>query len=187
MKKEFKKHLLPLIVFFTLVSIIWIFTKVSYFEFIFLFFGLFFGSFFLDLDYLLFWFYIKPNLDESKQAREYLQNKQFKEFIHLFFETKENHKNLIFHHYFAQIVLALISFFVFTSSNSIFAMSFIWALNAHLVIDEIYDYSKDPKDLQNWLFARESKQLPVAYLKHYIITFIIICLFFAYLLVKSAI
>lgn len=187
MKKEFKKHLLPLAIFFVLVSIIWVLIKVPYFEFIFLFLGLLIGSFFLDLDHLLFWFYLKPNLDESKEAREYLQNKQFSKFFNLLFETKENHNNLIFHHYFAQIVLALISFFVFTSSNSTFTMAFILALNIHLLVDEIYDYSNNPKHLQNWLFAREAKQLPIAYLKHYIITFIVICIFFSYLLIRSAI
>lgn len=118
-------------------------------------------------------------------AREYLAQKDFKSLFKLFSETHENHKNLIFHHYFSQIVLALISFFVFTSSNSTFTMAFILAINLHLLSDEISDYFKDPKYLQDWLFAREEKQLPIAYLKHYIIVFSIICLFFLFLLGRS--
>lgn len=185
MKKEFQKHFFPLITIYILVSVIWLFNKVFYSEFIFLFLGLLLGAFLLDIDHLIYWLYLKPNLDESKTAQDFIEKKDFKSLLRLLINTHKNHTSLIFHHFFSQIVLALISFFVFTSSNSTFAMAFILAINVHLLVDEFYDFFEDPKHLQNWLFAREEKQLPIKYLKHYLIIFTVVCSFFIFLLIRS--
>ena len=187
MKSELKKHLLPLLVIFIVISLAWFFSKVNYFNIIFLFFGLLFGSFFLDLDHLIYWLYLNPNIEESRLAQIAFKKHDFRSLLKLLESTHHQHTNLIFHHFFFQVVMALISVFVFTSSNSPFAMAFLLALNIHLLVDEVYDLKSDPGHLQEWLFAREPKQLPQRYLGRYILIFVALTLVFTLLLLKSRI
>lgn len=185
MKQELKNHLSPLIVIFTLTSILWIFQKTLWYNFISLFLGLALGSFFLDIDHLIYWLYLEPNLEESRLAQIAWKKGDFKSLLKLLEATHLEHNNLIFHHYFFQIIITLISFFVFTSSSGIFPKAFILAINIHLLVDEIKDFQKDPEHLKLWLFAREKKQLPTSALKYYLSTLVIINLLFTLFLISS--
>jgi hypothetical protein len=185
-KDELRRHLFPLLIIFTITSICWVFTKSPWYNFIYLLFGLGWGSFLLDFDHLIYWLYLNPNIEESRLAQIAFNKKDFFSLIKLLESTHKNHINLIFHHYFFQVVLALISIFIFTSSNSIFIKGLILALNIHLIIDEIEDYQHDKEHLQDWLFARESKQLSINSLNKYIGFFVVLCFIFCLLLIKSA-
>lgn len=178
-------HLLPTGIIFFIVSIIWVIFGVSTIEIIYLLIGLLLGTLFLDTDHIIYWFYRKPNTDESRIVKTTVEKKDFKSFLKLIKAARHSHDNLIFHHYFFQIGLSLISLFIFTSSQNILVLSFLLAVNLHLLVDEIKDFLKNPKFLQDWLFAREEKQLPVKFLKNYLITFIILFFIFLFLLVKS--
>lgn len=185
MKQELRQHLLPVFIIFIIISAIWIIRQVSVFQFIYLFSGLAWGAFILDLDHLIYWFYLKPNLEESRLAQFAFKNRDFNSLIKLLESTHKTHTSLIFHHYFFQIILALISIFVFTSSSSVFAKSFLLAINIHLLVDQIYDYRHQPKHLQKWLFAREPHQLSLKYLPHYLLVFVTLTLGFVFLLINS--
>jgi len=101
--------------------------------------------------------------------------------------THRQHTNLVFHHFFFQITLTITSIFVFTISTSVFVLGLLLALNIHLLVDETDGYFNNKKHLQNWLFAREEKQLPIAYLGHYLISFAIIAVFLLTVMVMSKI
>ncbi len=185
MKSELRRHLTPLLIIFSIISLFWLFRGVSWLNYLALFFGLSLGSFFLDFDHLIYWLYLNPNTEESRLAQIAIRKYDYRSVLKLLESTHKQHTSLIFHHFFFQVVLALISIFVFTSSNSAFGMGFLLALNIHLIVDEIEDYQLDKKHLQNWLFARETKQLPTNYLKRYIQIFFILTLIFTWLLLKS--
>lgn len=182
---EFRRHSLPLLVIFVLIALIWAFYRVPIYHFIYLFFGLLWGAFFLDLDHLVYWLYLNPNIEESRLAQIALKKHDYTSVVKLLQATRHHHTNLIFHHFFFQVVLILISAFVFTSTGNVFAMAFLLALNIHLLVDEWEDYHRNPHHLQDWLFARETKQLPVAYLGRYISIFTILSLILTFLLIKS--
>jgi len=183
-KGELKRHLLPTIGIFLIVSLFWFLNQNPWPNYLGLFCGLILGSFFLDLDHLVFWFFLKPSLPESHQAQSYFQSRQFKSLLSLLESTHKGHTSLIFHHYFFQVVLTLTTFFVFTSSPNIFVMAFLLSLNLHLLIDEYVDLNSQPEHLQKWLFAREKKQLPLPYLKYYLYTFFLINSLFLWFLIK---
>lgn len=184
MKSELKHHLLPLAAIFILTSILWLLASAPWFYFVYLFFGLLWGSFFLDLDHLIYWLYLQPQLPESQKAGQYLHAKDVKSLLDLLTKTHKRHTSLIFHHYFFQIALALISIFIITSSGSIFTSAFILALNLHLLVDEVADFNQNPTRLQRWLFAREPKQVPVKFLPHYLIFFALFYLLFLFMLIS---
>jgi len=184
-KQKLKNHFIPLIVIFLIITLLWIFQKVVWYNFIFLFSGFLFGSFFLDIDHLVYWFYLEPNLEESRLAQIAWKKGDYRSLLKLLEATHTHHTNLIFHHYFFQIVITLISFFVFTSSSGVFPKSFLLAINIHLLVDEVVGFKSNPEHLKLWLFAREKKQLPTESVKYYLLTFIVINLLFTLFLFSS--
>ena len=185
MKQELKRHLLPLLIIFVISSLVWVFNKAPWYQYPLLFVGLGLGSFFLDLDHIIYWLYINPNIEESRLAQIAIHKYDFKSVIKLLESTHKKHTNLIFHHFFFQVVLSLLSFFIFTSSTNIFAMSFILAMNIHLIVDEVDDLQHNKQHLQDWLFAREAKQLPIDHLQKYVIVFAVLSLIFLLLFLRT--
>ncbi len=185
MKQKLLFNLLPTVSIFLIVSIIWVIYSISNIGIISLLIGLILGHFFLDLDHIIYWFWRKPHTEESRVVKSTIERKDFKSFLKLTKAAQTSHNNLIFHHYFFQISLNLISFFIFISSTNIFCLSFLLSINLHLLTDEIRDYIYRPKFLQDWLFAREDKQLSIKSIKKYLITFIVLFFIFLFLLIKS--
>lgn len=185
MKQELKNHLIPLGVIFIIVSLFWVFRQVAWYQFVYMLFGFAWGSFFLDLDHLIYWFYLNPNIEESRLAKLAFDKRDFKSLLKLLESTHHKHVSMVFHHYFAQVVIGLISIFIFTSSSSVFGKSFVLAVNLHLLVDEIKDFRSDPTHLQEWLFARESKQLPLSALKYYLYSFVFLVFIFTVFLAAS--
>jgi hypothetical protein len=184
-KQNLLFSLIPTIVVFLAISIFWVISGVSNLEIFYLFIGLLLGNILLDLDHFIYWFIRKPNTDESRLVRTIVNKKDIHSTHRLIKAARTSHTNLIFHHYFFQISLNFLSFFIFISSTNTIVLSLLVSANLHLLIDEIRDYFKNPKHLQDWLFAREEKQLPIRFLKKYLITFTILFFIFLFLLVKS--
>jgi len=182
-KSEFKQHIVPLVVIFFITTIVWFFQKIHYLNYIYLFLGLSLGSYILDLDHLLYWLYLKPNLEESRLAQIAWKKGDWQSLIKLLKITEHHHLSLIFHHYFFQVILTIFSLFVLTSTNNIFVKSLLLAINLHLLIDEIIDYQHNPKILQQWLFARESKQFALNSIKYYLWFFGFVCSLLIYILI----
>jgi len=181
-----KRFLAPLGIIFLATSVFWFFFKVPYYQYIFLILGLGLGAFFLDLDHIIYWLYLNPNIEESRLARLAIFKYDFRSVVKLIDATEHQHTNLIFHHFFFQVVIALISFFVFTSSDNIFGKAFLLAMNIHLLSHEFYDFKNRKEHLQDWLFARENKQLPLEFLDKYIAIFSVLSAIFFILLLRSA-
>lgn len=185
MKHQFRYHLLASVVLFTITAAVLIIFDTANLKLLWLFLGVLFGTVILDSDHLLYWFFLKPNTEESRLVRSAIKNKDFLPVLKLINLGRQKHHNLIFHHYFFQIILVLFSVFIFTSTNNIFVSSLTLSLNLHLIIDELIDYFYDPKLLQKWLFARETSQLPVKFLGRYLTVFIIIFCLFTFLFIKT--
>ena len=187
MKHKLLNYLVPSTILFILISSFWVFFGATNLDILYLFLGLTIGIFFLDIDHLIFWVFMKPNNEESRIVKLAIANKEYKSVIKIIQNSHKTHYNLIFHHYFFQVILTLFSLFIFTSTQNIFISAFVLGLNVHLIIDEIIGYKFDPKILQKWLFAREPKQLPVIFLKKYIAIFIVFIILFTLLLIQSKI
>jgi len=175
-KSDFKSHLIPVIVVYLITIIVWIFHQTNYLNYLYLTLGLALGLYLLDIDHLVYWLFLNPNLEESRLAQVAWKKGDWKSLIKLLKVTEHLHLSLIFHHYFFQVILAIFSFFIFTSTSNIFIKSVLLAINIHLLSDEITSYLHDPKKHQQWLFARESKQLSVASIKYYLYFSSFICL-----------
>jgi len=186
-KYKILSYLIPAFSIATIISFFWVIAGVSNLTIISLFLGLIIGIFIIDVDHLIFWFCIKPNGEESRLIKTALQNKEFKSVTKIIQQSHQTHYNLVFHHYFFQVILTLFSLFIFTSTKNIFISALVLGINLHLIIDEIIGYRKNPKVVQKWLFAREPKQLPVFFLKRYIAVFVFFIILFTFILIRSKI
>lgn len=185
MKHEFRYHLFASLALFFLIAIFLVIIKAPNIQILATFIGIFIGSIILDTDHLIFWYFLKPNIEESRLARATIKNGDFKSLVKLINASHSTHHNLVFHHYFFQSVLVLFTFFVFTFTNNIFVLSLVVSINLHLLIDEYLDFFINPKILQKWLFAREDTQLPVKFLNRYLTFFSIFLIIFIFLLFYS--
>ena len=170
---------------FFLVAIFLVIIKSPNSQILTVFLGIFFGSIILDVDHLIFWYFLKPNIEESRLAKTTIKNFDAKSLIKLINASHSTHHNLIFHHYFFQSILVLFTFFIFTSTDNLFILSLIVSLNLHLLVDEYMDYFNNPKILQKWLFAREETQLPTKFLNRYLAFFSLFIIIFIFLLFYS--
>ncbi len=170
-KKEISSHLTASLILFVFVELLWlIFGSFSVPRAIALVFGLILGTFLLDLDHLVYWFFLKPDLAESQQAKTYWKNKDFKNLLSLLGENHKTHTSLVFHHFLFQALLLVLTLFVLTSTSSVFGKALVLAISVHLLVDIYTDLKKDPLHLKTWLFARspfENITLPSSWLWGY--------------------
>ncbi|MFH1601400.1 MAG: hypothetical protein ABIB61_00390 [Candidatus Shapirobacteria bacterium] len=170
-KKEVYSHLIASLAAFVLLEIIWLFTGSFSILKAFIFAsGLIIGTFLLDADHLIYWFFLKPDFEESKIARELWQKKNWKGLLKHLEANHKNHVSLVFHHFIFQVLLLVLTFFIFTSTSNVFGKGLVLALDLHLLVDIREDLKADPNHLRNWLFARSplaSLHLPVSWLKIY--------------------
>ena len=185
MKLHLHRRLWPPLLAFLLIALSWIVRAVPFTRFLSLFLGFLIGSFILDTDHFLYWLVINPSLDDSRQIKEAISQKKISTVIKIFRSSSGHQTSLIFHHYFFQTVLCLISIFIFTSSGNSFAMAALIAANLHLLSDETADFVNNPRRLQHWLFAREVKQLSQKSLKYYLLFFYLATALMVLLLSKA--
>lgn len=187
MKHKFASYLFPSAIIFLIISSFWVVFGVKNIELLYLAIGLLLGMVAIDSDHFIFWFFIKPRSEESKLIKFAIQKKDIKTITKIVQSSHTTHHNLVFHHYFFQVILVLFSLFILTSTKNTIISAIVLGLNLHLLVDEIIDYKQNPKVLQKWLFAREEKQLPIEFLKRYLIVFISFTLLFTFFLIQSKI
>ncbi len=139
--------------------------------------GLAAGTFILDLDHLIYWFFLNPRLSESKKAKKLWTEAKFGKLIKLLEETHETHTSLVFHHIYFQTLLLALTLFVLSSTASPAGKGLVLGASVHLLVDQIKDFRTDYRHLSDWLFARtrlEKFLVPRNWLYGYIIFHIIV-------------
>lgn len=184
MKSELNRSL-PVVIVFITISLFWVIKSYPWYLFLFLALGSVFGVLILLTDHLVYWLYTHPQLEESRLAQATLAKRDYRSTIKLLLSTKYLHTDLIFHHVIFQLILIIISIYAFTSADSVIGKSFLLGLNVQLLTDQYLDWRKNPSQLQKWLFARLPKQIPINYLKPWLITLTVFNIIFIYLLAIS--
>jgi hypothetical protein len=179
LKKEIGNHFIFSLVIFILAEFFWLlsgdFSALNAVVFLI---GLAVGTFILDVDHLVYWYFLKPNLEESIKARQLISQKQYQKALFLLAENHKTHISLVFHHFVFQTVLLVVSFFVISSTTSILGKGLVLAMSGHLLVDQFFDLKNSPDHLKSWLFARtpfSNLPLPHSWLKAY---FCFFCLAF---------
>lgn len=137
MKKELLIQLPFFIALFILVTVFKGWLSISYWPF---WFGGLIGIFFPYFDHLLYVFLLRPYELTSQRAKFLFNNKKYNEGLRLLVDTKSERIDLVIHSVYFQIIFAILTFWVLTSSGSLLGRGIVIAFFLHLLIDQYKDY-----------------------------------------------
>lgn len=146
MRKELFIHFAFLISFFIFVTLINKWFSLSFWPF---WLGGLIGTLLPDLDHVIYALYLKPQDLTSQRVSNMLQKREIWETIKFLSETRQERTKLIFHTATFQIIFLILTFWLVTSSGSIFGQGLVLAFALHLAIDQIVDIN-ETGGLTNW-------------------------------------
>ncbi len=146
MKRDLFIHLAFWFSLFVLISIFKHFPPLSYWPF---WLGGLTGVFMPDLDHLIYVLYLDPTDLTSQRTTFLWKKKEYKRVVQLLYETRSERRGLIFHTFFFQIIFFILTFWIMSSSSSIFGRGLVLSFSLHLLIDQLVDIV-DIKSLDNW-------------------------------------
>ena len=139
MRKELFIHFAFLTSFFIFVTLINKWFSLSFWPF---WVGGIIGTLLPDLDHAIYALYLKPQELTSLRVSNMLKKREVWETIKFLSETRYERTKLIFHTATFQMIFLILTFWVVTSSGSIFGQGLVLAFALHLSIDQIVDISE---------------------------------------------
>lgn len=137
MKKEIINHIIFYLAYFLFLTVANSLYSFSYWP---LYIGGLVGLFMSNLDHLLHIFVFKPQELTSQRVVQLFHNKQYKEALILLYDTREERTDLIFHTLLFQIIFTVLTFWVVSSSGSLFAKGLVLSYLLSLVIFNLKKY-----------------------------------------------
>jgi len=152
MRRELFIHFAFWFSFFVLISLVKHFLSLSYWPF---WLGGAIGTFLPDIDHLIYVLFMSPQDLTSQRVSFLWQRREYKRIIELLYETRSERRGLVFHTIFFQIIFLILTFWVMSSSASLFGKGLVLSFAFHLSVDQLVDLT-DMKNLSNW-----TKDLPI--------------------------
>lgn len=136
MKRELFIHFAFWFSFFVFIAIIKKTLNINIWPF---FVGGVIGTLLPDIDHLIYVYLVKPYELASQRFIQLIQSKELKRSVELLYETRGERTNLIFHSQFFQALFLVVTFWVMSSSGSVFGKGVALAFALHLVVDQMID------------------------------------------------
>lgn len=157
LKKEIISHFFASLAWLIAVSLLRWYLK---WDLVWLWLGVLAGTFLLDIDHLIYWFYFRPEKQDSQLAKVLWQKKDFKGLILLLERYHDTHSRLIFHSFLFQIIFLVFTFYIFTSGGNLFVSGLVAGMNLHLLKDEWQEFLGGRKShLKDWLFWQVKREI----------------------------
>ncbi|HCR35857.1 hypothetical protein A2130_04655 [Candidatus Woesebacteria bacterium GWC2_33_12] len=147
MKKDLTNNFIYFFSFFLLVTLI---NKLFSFSFWPLYVGGLIGLFMPNLDHLLHVFVFKPLELTSQRVKLLINEKRYKEGIILLYDTRGERKDLIFHSVNFQIIFTILTFWVISSSGSLFGRGLVLGFYLSLVLFNLRKFLN--KEIKEYFF-----------------------------------
>lgn len=138
MKKEIINYFLFWLGYFVFLTLVNSLYSLNYWP---LYVGGLVGLFMPNIDHLLHIFVFQPQELTSQRVLALVKNKQFKEALILIYDTREERTGLIFHTFLFQIIFTVLTFWVVSSSGSLFARGLVLAYLLSLTIFNLKKYT----------------------------------------------
>jgi hypothetical protein len=148
MRKEIVNHLIYFFAYFLFLTLVNSLYSFSYWP---LYVGGLVGLFMSNLDHLLHVFVFKPQELTSQRVVGLLRSKQYKGALTLLHDTKEERNDLIFHTGLFQIIFTVLTFWVVTSSGSVFTKGLVLSYLLGLVIFNLKKYIAKTENNFRWI------------------------------------
>lgn len=108
------------------------------------------GTLLPDIDHVIYFYFVSPTDLTSRRFDFLAHKKAFRRMVELLYETRSERKGLIFHTFFFQAIFLILTFWMLTSSNSLFGRGMVLAFAAHLSIDQLMDLT-ETENFDNWM------------------------------------
>lgn len=109
-----------------------------------------FGTLLPDLDHIIYFYFVSPQELTSQRFDFLAHKKAVKRMVELLYETRSERQGLIFHTIFFQIIFLILTFWMLSSSGSLFGRGLVLSFAAHLSIDQVMDLT-EMGNLGNWM------------------------------------
>lgn len=146
MKKEIINHIIFWLSYFIFITVANGLYSFSYWP---LYVGGIIGLFLSYADHLLHVFVFYPQELTSQRVIQFVKNRQYKNALILLHDTWDERKSLIFHTIEFQIIFAILTFWVISSSASLFARGLVLSYFLSLVIYNLKKFLKNELILEN--------------------------------------
>ncbi len=147
MRRELFIHFSFWFSFFVFVAIVRHYLALPYWSF---WLGGIVGTILPDIDHIIYFYFVSPTELTSQRFNFLAQKKEIGRMVQLLYETRSERGGLIFHSILFQLIFAVLTFLMMTSSGSIFGKGLVLAFFLHLVIDQIMDLT-ELGSFDNWL------------------------------------
>lgn len=147
MRRELFIHFAFWLSFFIFITLFKEYFSLSYWPF---WLGGIFGTLLPDIDHVIYFYLISPRDLTSQRFNYLVQRTEIKRMLTLLYETRGERKGLIFHSVFFQIIFIILTFWMLSSSSSLFGRGMVLAFALHLSIDQIMDLT-DLGSFDNWV------------------------------------
>ena len=98
------------------------------------------GTFLVDLDHFLYAFLLNPQDFASQRAVYYFKKREYLRAFMVLWDAKENRTHQVFHSFSFQAIFLILTFWVVSSSGSLFAVGLVLAFSLHLFVDQLSDF-----------------------------------------------
>lgn len=154
LRKEVVSHFSVTLVYFFLVSL---FNLGLGWRLLIFWLGALIGTFLLDIDHIILGLNPLTEAEWAAKFKALWKEKKYKEAIIVGADSHVSHRRLIFHSVIFQPILLILTFFILTSTGSLFGAGLIMSMNLHLLKDLWHCYLEEKR--LAWFFW-PLKQLP---------------------------
>lgn len=137
MKKEITIHFSFLIAYFLFISLTRGWLDLALWPF---WLGGLLGTMLPDIDHVIYVYLLRPEEYNSQRATLMASKGNLIETFKFLAETRSERTRLIFHSAYFQLIFLALTFYVISSSGSIFGTGLVLAFYLHLFIDQVIDY-----------------------------------------------
>jgi hypothetical protein len=113
------------------------------------------GTILPDIDHIIYFYLVKPAELTSQRFNFLFEKKELGRMFNLLYDTRTERSGLIFHTILFQLIFFVLTFWMLSSSGSVFGKGMVLAFSLHLLIDQVIDLT-EIGDFSNWF-----KDLPV--------------------------
>ena len=107
------------------------------------------GSLLPDIDHFIYVYFLMPHELTSQRVSSMMVRKDVRGVFSLLAATRGERTKLVFHTVLFQIIFLVLTFFVVTSSASLFGVGIVLGFSLHLLVDQ-YEDMKQLGHLDNW-------------------------------------
>ncbi len=146
MRRELFLHFAFWLSFFIFITLIHQYFNLGYWLF---WVGGLIGIFLPDIDHFIYAYFVKPQDLTSQRIGYLIDKRNIQRSIELMYETRSERKGLIFHTILFQMIFLVLTFWMMSSSGSLFGRGLVLSFALHLAVDQLIDLT-EIGNLNNW-------------------------------------